>query len=298
VPRTATPTDHVSETRHRLTLVPTPIGNLQDITLRALEVLRRADVIAAEDTRHSATLLHHHGIHTPTVRLDAHTIEQRAPKLLRDHAHVALISDAGTPGISDPGAELVRLALAQGVEVDVLPGPTAFVPALVLSGLPIARFTFEGFLPRKGRDRRERIQAIATREHTTVFYESPRRLLATLVELAAALGGGRTASVSRELSKRFETTKRGTLQALVDHHREHPARGEVVVVVGPADGQAPSPAHAHDAHEAMALRLAEEGLWGRDLRAALEAAGVKRPQAYALAERLKRKNQRSDTASD
>jgi 16S rRNA (cytidine1402-2'-O)-methyltransferase len=167
-------------TSGRLTLVPTPIGHLGDITVRALDVLRAADVIAAEDTRRSRTLLDRYAITTPLVRLDAHTIAARAPRLLREHAHVAFVTDAGTPGISDPGAELVRLALDLGAHVEALPGPTAFVPALVLSGLPVARFTFEGFLPRRGRDRRERLAEIARREPTTVLYESPHRLAATL----------------------------------------------------------------------------------------------------------------------
>src|SRR5690554_6530301 len=162
----------------RLTLVPTPIGNLGDVTLRALEVLRRADVVAAEDTRRSRVLLDQHGITARLERLDAHTISSRAPALLEEHAWVAYVTDAGTPGISDPGAEFVRLALAAGVEVEVLPGATAFVPALVASGLPTARFTFEGFLPRKGSSRSRRLRDIAASHATSVAYESPHRLAA------------------------------------------------------------------------------------------------------------------------
>lgn len=300
---------------HRLTLVPTPIGNLDDITLRALDVLRHADVVAAEDTRRSRTLLDRHGIATPLVRLDAHTIAARAPALLREHRHVAYVTDAGTPGISDPGADLVRLALEGGAHVEALPGPTAFVPALVLSGLHVHRFAFEGFLPRSGRARRERLAAVAARDHATALYESPHRLLATLRELAAGCGPGRRAAVARELSKRFEEVRRGTLEELVASFEETPPRGEVVVVVdGAPDAPAVRPAgglraaatrgdrdgdagtFAHDARppgtedEAaeLAAELAGEGLRGTELRAALLGRGVPRPLAYRLSVRYKR----------
>lgn len=263
----------------RVVLVPTPIGNLQDITLRALEALREADVVAAEDTRHSAKLLAHHGVATPLVRLDAHTMDARAPRVLQEHERVAYISDAGTPGVSDPGAELVRLALARGDEVEVLPGPTAFVPALVLSGLPVARFAFEGFLPRRGRERRERLEHIAASPVTTVLYESPRRLAATLAELAERCGAARPASVSRELSKRFEETARGSLEELAARFAAAEPRGEIVVVVGPAEPVAPS----DEGLAEQARRLASQGLAGRDLRRALQALGAPRNRAYELA---------------
>ena len=280
---------------HRLTLVPTPIGNLDDITLRALATLRGVDVIAAEDTRHSRVLLTRHGIATPLVRLDAHTIATRARGVLLAHAHVAFITDAGTPGISDPGAELVRLAIELGVAVEVLPGPTAFVPALVLSGLPLARFTFEGFLPRKGGGRRERLAAIAAREHPSAIYEAPQRLSATLAALAESCGEGRPGVVVRELSKRFETVVRGTLAELQHHFETHPARGEIVIVVGAYDPSAALAAGAHGAEgaaadaDARARTYAERGLWGRGLRAALEGEGIERSHAYALAVRYGRK---------
>src|SRR5690625_4113271 len=159
----------------RLVLVPTPIGNLKDITTRAVEVLRDADTVAAEDTRHSRRLLDSLGIGRPLVRLDAHTIPARAPALLDGEDTLAYLTDAGTPGISDPGAELVRLALERGSEVEVLPGATAFVPALVLSGLDTARFTFEGFLPRRGTARSARLEQIAASTATSIIYESPHR---------------------------------------------------------------------------------------------------------------------------
>lgn len=262
----------------KLSLVPTPIGNLQDITRRALEVLRDADLIAAEDTRRSRVLLAHYGIPTPLERVDAHNVEARAPALLERYGHLAFVTDAGTPGVSDPGAELVRIALALGAEVEVLPGATAFVPALVLSGLPTARFTFEGFLPRKGGQRKRRIAQIAASSATSVLYESPKRLADTLTELRDACGPQRRASVSRELTKRFETTVRADLASLAERYRREAARGEVVIVVAP--GEAPQ---AGDEHASVAAALAGAGVRGALLRAALEALGTARNDAYAAA---------------
>lgn len=274
---------------HRLSLVPTPIGNLADITLRALETLRAADVVAAEDTRRSRVLLERHGVTTPLARLDAHTMAARARGLLRQHRHLAFVTDAGSPGISDPGAELVRIALDLGVQVEALPGATAFVPALVLSGLPLARFTFEGFLPRRGRERRARIAAIAARGHPSVLYEAPSRLLASLHELAAACGAERAGAVARELSKLHEEVLRGPLGTLVAHFEAHVPRGEIVIVVGPAEAgveRVTAPAAPADP-VALAAALAAGGVRGRDLRERLVAAGVPRDVAYGLAVRHK-----------
>ncbi len=276
-------------TGHRLTLVPTPIGHLGDVTVRALDVLRAADVVAAEDTRRSRTLLDRYEIPTPLVRLDVHRIPTHGRAVLGAHVHVAYVTDAGSPGISDPGADLVRLALGLGVAVDALPGPTAFVPALVLSGLPVHRFTFEGFLPRKGRERRERLAEIAQRTVTTVLYEAPPRLVGTLSDLRDVAGADRPASVARELTKRFEETVRGSLDDLVNHFTAAPPRGEIVVVVGPAVAAVvAAPTASRDEAVALARELAAEGVWGRDLRAALEAAGVERDAAYDLAVRFGR----------
>lgn len=263
----------------RLTLVPTPIGNLADVTQRALEALRAAQVVAAEDTRRSRVLLDRYGITTPLERLDAHTIASRAPALLERFERVAFVTDAGTPGISDPGAELVRLAIELGVGVEALPGPTAFVPALVLSGLPTARFTFEGFLPRKGGERGRRLEAIAGSSATSILYEAPQRLVATLADLAEACGSDRQASVSRELTKLHEETRRGSLVELLAHYRGNPARGEVVVVVGPA----PEPEADAPGAPAQAAALAGAGVRGRLLREALLALGVPRNEAYRSA---------------
>ncbi|WP_027459450.1 16S rRNA (cytidine(1402)-2'-O)-methyltransferase [Deinococcus murrayi] len=268
----------------RLWLVPTPVGNLGDLTFRAAEVLRGADAVACEDTRRTGALLTHLGISRPLVRLDAHTMH-RAPAVLAAHPRLAYVSDAGTPGISDPGAELVRAALDAGIAVEVLPGPTAFVPALVLSGLPTARFTFEGFLPRAGRERAERLSAIAARPETTVLYESPHRLAATLADLAAACGPERAASVTRELSKRFEETARGTLGDLAAHFAQG-VRGELVVVVAGRPPGSVLPGEAAPDPEAQARAWAAEGRSAREIRSLLMAAGLRKNDAYALALRV------------
>lgn len=263
----------------RVWLVPTPVGNLGDLTLRATEVLRAADAVACEDTRRTGALLSHLGIGKPLVRLDAHTMH-RAVQVLEKYPRLAYVSDAGTPGISDPGAELVQAAAELDLPIEVLPGATAFVPALVLSGLPTGRFTFEGFLPRSGRERKERLQAIATRPETSVLYESPHRLHATLLDLAAACGDTRPASVTRELSKRFEETRRGPLSELAAHFAGT-VKGEIVVVVAgrsAAEAQADTPDYP-----ALAAQLAAEGLGARELRARLMAAGLSKNEAYALA---------------
>lgn len=264
----------------RLVLVPTPIGNLGDITARAVEVLQAADTVAAEDTRRSANLLTHLNISRPLVRLDAHTIPERAPRLLDGEGTLAFITDAGTPGISDPGAELVRMALDRGLDVEVLPGATAFVPALVLSGLDTARFTFEGFLPRKGSSRNERLTQIAAARGTSIIYEAPQRVQATLTDLAAVCGDGRRASVSRELSKRFEETLRGTLAELAVLAGESDPRGEYVICVAASD----EPQAGADTARFRELGnlLSGAGLGRREVREALILAGASRNDAYGF----------------
>jgi 16S rRNA (cytidine1402-2'-O)-methyltransferase len=272
----------------RLVLVPTPIGSLRDITLRALDVLRSADVVAAEDTRHTRGLLHHHGIATALVRLDAHTIPTRGRQVLSEHDTVAFVSDAGTPGISDPGADLLHLALSLGHEVEVLPGATAFVPAVVLADVGTARFTFEGFLPRSGATRGRRLAAIANRDHPTVVYESPRRLVDTLDDMSLACGPDRRASVSRELTKLHEETVRDTLVGLVRRYRADPPRGECVVVVGGRareDDDASAGTLTVDVSQIAGV-LAERGLHGRSLHEALMALGVPRNEAYVVVTRI------------
>jgi 16S rRNA (cytidine1402-2'-O)-methyltransferase len=262
-----------------LWLVPTPVGNLGDITLRAIEVLRQADAVACEDTRRSGQLLTHLGISRPLVRLDAHTMS-RAAGVLEQYPRLAYVSDAGTPGISDPGAELLRLALELGGKAEVLPGATAFVPALVLSGLGTARFTFEGFLPRSGRERRERLKAVTERPETTLIYESPHRLHATLLDLAALCGPERRGSVTRELSKKFEETRRGTLPGLAEHFAGG-VKGEIVIVLEGAPAQAPPT--PDEAFAAQAAGLAAQGLPAREIRELLQRAGLRKNDAYELA---------------
>lgn len=215
-----------------LYVVPTPVGNLEDITLRALKVLREVSLILAEDTRTSSVLLKHYDIHTPLRshhKFNEHaTAERMAEEALA--CDIALISDAGTPAISDPGFMLVRACVEKGVEVQCLPGATAFVPALVDSGLPNDRFYFEGFLPQK-KGRQARLKALAEEEHTMIIYESPFRLQKTLEQLAEYLGPDRRASVSREISKLHEQTVRGTLSELAEHFRQTPPKGEIVLIV-------------------------------------------------------------------
>lgn len=223
----------MSATRSALTLVPTPIGNLDDITLRAVQVLREVDAVVAEDTRVSGRLLQHLGIAKPLIPFhgnNEHRMVEQLVGRLRGGERFALVSDAGTPAISDPGFLLVRAALASGVSVECLPGATAFVPALVNSGLPCERFTFEGFLPPK-KGRRTRLQELARETRTMVLYESPHRLVRTLGELVEALGADRQASVSRELSKLHEETVRASLGELQAYFTDHEPRGEFVVVV-------------------------------------------------------------------
>ena len=219
----------------KLYVVPTPIGNLEDITLRALRVLKEVDTVLAEDTRVSLKLLNHFEISVSVfayhLNNEHHTTQKWIDKL-QNGATIALVSDAGTPAISDPGFLLVRAAIAAGVEVDCLPGATAFVPALVLSGLPCDRFIFEGFLPPK-KGRASRLEALAAQSKTVVLYESPHKLLKTLTQCAEFFGGDRPVSVSRELTKLYEQTLRGTFAEMIDYFTQNTPRGEFVLVIGP-----------------------------------------------------------------
>lgn len=216
-----------------LTLVPTPIGNLDDITLRSLAVLREVDVVLAEDTRHAGILLKHHQISTHLRSFHSfneHKALEGIIHQMKNGQRLALISDAGTPGISDPGFLLVRALLEEGLSVECLPGATAFVPALVVSGLPCDKFVFEGFLPHK-KGRQSRLLALEEELRTIVLYESPFRVLKTLEQLISHLGPDRKASVSREISKLFEETLRGTLVELKSHFEKHPPKGEFVMII-------------------------------------------------------------------
>lgn len=216
-----------------LTLVPTPIGNLKDITLRALDVLKEVDLILAEDTRQTKKLLSHYEIPTPMSSFhmhNEHKVLDRFVQQMKSGQHIALVSDAGTPGISDPGFLLVRASVEAGLDIEVLPGATAFVPALVASGLPCDKFVFEGFLPHK-KGRHKILEGLCTESRTVIFYESPHRLVKTLELIAQFFGAERMASVSREISKMFEEHQRGTLPQLIAHYTENPPKGEIVIVV-------------------------------------------------------------------
>lgn len=217
----------------KLYLVPTPIGNLEDMSFRAVRILKEVDLILAEDTRNSGKLLKHFEITTPMQSHHMHNEHQKVENIVRriqNGETIALISDAGTPAISDPGFLLVRESIAEGVEVDCLPGATAFVPALVNSGLPNDKFVFEGFLPvKKGRQTRLKILAEETR--TMIFYESPHKLLKTLQHFAEYFGEDRLISVSREISKLHEETIRGTIPEVITHYTNKSPKGEIVIVV-------------------------------------------------------------------
>ncbi len=216
-----------------LYLVPTPIGNLQDITLRALDTLRRVERILAEDTRTTGKLLRHYDIEKPLTAFHAHNEHTLTPRLVEEMqagVDMALVTDAGTPGISDPGFLLVRACRRAGVGVSCLPGPTAFVPALAASGLPSDKFHFEGFLPHK-KGRQRRLQYLAALPHTFILYESPHRLVKCLEQLAEVCGPTRQACVAREISKIHEEITTDTLAALVDAYRHRQVKGEIVLVV-------------------------------------------------------------------
>ena len=217
-----------------LYLVPTPVGNLEDITMRALKVLREADLILAEDTRTSGLLLKHFDIHKPMLsyhKFNEHQAVARIVERLLAGETIAVVSDAGTPGISDPGFLVAREAIRAGVEVSCLPGATAFVPALVASGLPCDRFCFEGFLPQK-KGRQTRLQLLTDETRTMVFYESPHRIVKALQQFAEVFGQERPVAVCREISKVHEEVVRGSIAKALTHFQEHEPRGEFVIIVG------------------------------------------------------------------
>lgn len=262
----------------KLVLCATPIGNLEDVTLRLLRVLGESQVVACEDTRRTRKLLTHHGVQvTRLVTYNEANERRRAPELLQmiqRGATVALVSDAGMPGLSDPGYRLVKACTDQGLQVEVVPGPTAAISALAISGLPPARFVFEGFLPRKKGDRQRRLKALASEERTIVIYESPHRIEAALEDLAEAWGP-RPAALARELTKMHEEVRRGTLVELLERVRQDPPRGEIVLVVGgllQRDRQVDPPRLAREAR-----RLMDEGLERRTaMQEVARTAGVPR----------------------
>ena len=269
-----------------LYVVATPLGNLGDLSPRAADTLKHAAVVAAEDTRHTKPLLAHVGSRADLVSFHAHSTERALDRLLRllgGGSDVALVSDAGTPTVSDPGAELVAGARARGIPVVTIPGPTAVAAALAVSGLAADRYVFLGFLPRKGGERRRLLELVAASEWTVVLFEAPNRVAELLADLAAACDGGvdRLASVSRELTKVFEETRGGTLAELAGYYAEAPPRGEVTVVVA-GTGKAPVAEVSIDP-EARARALLAQGMTRKDVADQVaEEAGISRNTAYRL----------------
>ena len=269
----------------KLYLCATPIGNLGDITYRAVEMLRTADVIAAEDTRHTRGLLAHYDIHTPMTSYHEHNKEEKGAELIarmRAGETVACVSDAGLPGIADPGGDLARRAIAEGIPVTPLPGANAALSALICAGLPLEGFTFVGFLPRKEKKRRELLARIAAYPETLIFYEAPHRLRETLAALTAKLGAERQACAARELTKKFEELRRMTLGDLLAHYREHEPRGEFVLIVAGADESAVA---ADDVEEMSLTERYEahiaEGLDKKDaMRRTAQELGISRRDVY------------------
>ena len=269
----------------RLTLVGTPIGNLGDLAPRAADALARADVVCCEDTRRTGKLLSLAGIERrPFVVVNEHTEDRETPRLLArlDRGErVVLVSDAGMPGVSDPGERLVAAAVAGGHPVDVVPGPSAAIAALVVSGLPAGRFVFEGFLPRKGAGRTERLAAVAAEPRTTVLYEAPHRLARTLADLAAACGPDRRVAIARELTKLHEQVWRGTLAAASAWVAEREPPGEIVVVL---DGAPPAAPPDDEAVRAAVRAELAAGSSARDAaRAVADRLAVPRRRAYDIA---------------
>lgn len=271
------------ESSGRLYVVSTPIGNLADITLRAIETLRTCDVILCEDTRHSRTLLTHHGIETPVQSLHEHNEARETPRLvarLLRGERMALISDAGTPLVSDPGARLVRGAIAAGLDVVPIPGPSALLAAVVASGLGEGTFTFHGFLARKRKERDAQLAWLSALAHPSVLYEAGNRVVDTLNDLVAHGAGERQVAVARELTKQFEEVRRGTVTELIEYYRNTVPRGEVVIVV---DG-ASAPVTSLDAMRAAARGMKEGGAGAREVTQRLvNEFGASRNVAYRLA---------------
>lgn len=266
-----------------LYLCGTPIGNLEDVTLRVLRLLAEVDLVAAEDTRHTRKLLSHYGIRTPLTSFHAHNRKRKAEELLarlREGDSVALVSDAGMPGISDPGADLVALAVREGIPVVPVPGPSAVLAALVASGLRTDRFVFEGFLPRRGRKRA--LEALRAEQRTVVLFESPQRLTATLDDILEVLGDRRVA-VARELTKHFEEVYRGTVSTARVHFETRPPKGEITLVLEGAAGGEAETADAADP-ETLAAEVAalQERGWSRPeaLREVARRYGMRRRDVY------------------
>jgi len=280
----------------KLFLCATPIGNLEDITLRVLRVLREVDRIAAEDTRHTRKLLAHYDIHTPLTSYFEHNRKEKGEyllELLASGSDVALVSDAGTPGISDPGEDIVRECISRGIEVVALPGPSAVLAALVVSGMPTESFVFEGFLPRAGKDRRKLLSGMGSEPRTMVFYEAPHRLRASLKDMAEIFGPARRLALCRELTKKFEEVFRGTIGEACSHFEDHPVRGELVLIVrgqeiGAAEGAKEAlPLCADNIGREMEEALRTGLTKTEALRRVAAGHGLKKREVYRLFEEYK-----------
>jgi len=262
-----------------LYICPTPIGNLDDITLRVLKILKEVDLIAAEDTRHTLRLLNHFQIKKPMTSYHEHNIREKGPHLvqeLQEGRTIALVSDAGMPGISDPGQDLIRLAIEEGIEVVGLPGPSAALLALVISGLPTEKFAFEGFLPSRSTDRKKALESIRDERRTLIFYESPHRIAGSLQDMVAVLGD-RQASLSRELTKHYEETIRGGLEEILSVANERTLKGEMVLVVRGAEEVE---AEEVDIKEEL-RRLLEGGMTKKEaVKELVRVHGLPRNQVY------------------
>ncbi len=274
-----------------LYIVATPIGNLEDITLRALRMLREVDIIVAEDTRVTRKLLSHYDIHTPMISYHQHTSHERAEEIvdmIAQEKNVAMVSDAGTPGISDPGHELIALCIEQGIRVEAVPGPAAFVVALVVSGMPTAHFAFDGFPPRKDSERRAFFNSLKTDTRTICLYESPLRLMGTLKSMREVFGDRRIAVV-REATKMFEEVFRGTVDEAIEHFSQSRVRGEIVIVVhGASPDEAETAAAPEVSLEQRLVELMKSGMSERDaVRQCVAEYKLPRRQVYAVALSLK-----------
>ncbi|HSM83846.1 MAG TPA: 16S rRNA (cytidine(1402)-2'-O)-methyltransferase [Nodosilinea sp.] len=268
-----------------LYVVGTPLGNLEDMTFRAVRLLQAVDLIAAEDTRHTGKLLQHFQVTTPQISYHEHNRHSRIDELLhhlqgRNHA-VALVSDAGMPGISDPGYELIAACIEAGVPVVPIPGPTAAITALCVSGLPSDRFVFEGFLPLKGKERTARLEAIAQEDRTIILYEAPHKLIKTLEDLVATLGSDRPVTLGRELTKRFEEFWRGSLGAALSHYQSEAPKGEFTVVIQGATRE--GPVLSPEAIRAELEQLLRQGMSRADAsRQLAKATGQPKKAIYQL----------------
>ncbi|MHB1001744.1 MAG: 16S rRNA (cytidine(1402)-2'-O)-methyltransferase [Armatimonadota bacterium] len=273
-----------------LYVVATPIGNLADITLRAINTLRDVDLIAAEDTRTTHNLLSHYEIDTPTTSYHQHNIKQKTEKLLEEiqsGKNIAIVSDAGTPGISDPGHEIIVSCIENGIQVIGIPGPSAAIDALVVSGLPTRRFAFEGFPPRSPKERRSSFKALASETRTIVFYESPHRLLQTLKDMQLCFGE-RQIAVVREATKMFEEVVRGTIESAIEHFTSVAPRGEFTLVIEGAPSHDVESAVEEESIEDMLRSLIEAGMTERDaVKEVSTSKSISRRDVYQLMLKIK-----------